>query len=65
MIVIDNRQFRLEAVTLFGQSFRTWFLDRKERDREGRVCLVNVCNGSEAYCRRVLAAMQQNGSTDL
>ena len=54
MIVHETRHFRLEAITLKGNSFTTWFLDRKEQEN-GHTCLVNVVNGTEGYCRSVMA----------
>lgn len=59
MIVFENRHYRIECTRLKEQHHDTYFLDRKEILPDGRVCLVNVCNGTEGYCRNTLAKLNE------
>ena len=51
MIILSTKQYQIEAIILMGDTFKTWFLDRKIV--QGKyIVLDNITNGTERHVRK-------------
>jgi len=51
MIILSTKHYNIEAVYLPGDSYQTWFLDRKIV--QGKyIVLDNITNGTERHVRK-------------
>jgi len=51
VIVLSTKKYQIEAIHLPGDSFKTWFLDRKLNDGK-YICLDCITSGTERHVRK-------------
>ena len=56
MIVLSTKKYQIEAIHLPGDSFQTWFLDRKINDGK-YICLDCIASGTEREIRRMFSEL--------